>query len=147
MNRENVEKLIEALEKDTFQDRGVGFNMGVFMMVHNGINKVADFRDEPCRTVACIAGHAYLLKSIEEEAPGTWEQITGYGHRCGFAVSRQAQIWLDLDGWTAEELFNPSFRPIDRIGPDMAVKVLRNLLETGEVDWRVAGFEAAGEVV
>ena len=41
-------------------------------------------------------------------------------------------LYPELAGWACSDPANPDFVSLDR-----AIKVLRNLIETGEVDWRI----------
>lgn len=53
-------------------------------------------------------------------------------------VHDTAKDWLGLPGKKAEQLFLPDdVGSYEDISPEKAVKVLRNLAETGKVDWNV----------
>ncbi|RUU80484.1 hypothetical protein [Mesorhizobium sp. M7A.F.Ca.MR.362.00.0.0] len=76
-----------------------------------------------CGTVGCIAGWAAHVFGGQMVDPA-W---TG-------------RLVLGLDSDLADDLFTPpyDYGKYDKITPKDAAKVLRNLAETGEVDWSLA---------
>jgi hypothetical protein len=53
-----------------------------------------------CNTVACVAGHAALLRSAEKGAQASGE----------YDVEDEAQEWLGLTNGQTSDLFTPSFQ-------------------------------------
>jgi hypothetical protein len=88
-----------------------------------------------CGTVACIAGHAVLIDHNVNAEP-TYEEAQKLMNTAFLGEARQI---LGLDYDTAYELFFAREAPISRhrIKSDQAVRTLRHLAETGEVDWTV----------
>jgi len=94
---------------------------------------------EPCDTPACIAGHACVLTGAKSLSCDSWEFD---GHI--YETPVLAQAWMGLSDDEADELFTPSPRLVN--GPDapctptpeLAAKVLRNFVETGDVNWMIS---------
>jgi hypothetical protein len=138
MNIENLTKLAEVLESDEAQDH---FNLRHWIH-HNGEHDIdadmpvgAAIKD--CGTVACIAGWAAVLANPDKP----WGEF--------FGAKRKAALWLDLEWHVEDELFTPEVdKLIMKYGHELAdvyevsakgaAKVVRHLIETGTVDWRVA---------
>lgn len=123
MNKENILAVADAIENLSIS--GLKFDMCV------------SFYAENCQTVACIAGWAFVLEH------GGVEKARKMGL---YDVSYQAASWLGIDHTQQMELFRFHGRSIPELdGLDLgdvtseqAVKVLRHLAESGEVDWSVA---------
>jgi hypothetical protein len=129
MNKERILKLADIIEKQphTTPQQPDGFTMS---------NWTHD-----CGTPACICGWANHELN-KETSSDIW-----------LGDDRVAAEWLGLDIDTAGSLFEPSRERDsnpwatdwwDEITPAHAAAVLRNLAETGKVDWSVgAPVEAA----
>lgn len=124
MNIGNILKVADAIEQASVPD--LGFNMGTW------IGHSEDKSERSCGTTACIAG---------------WSAIVDKGsiHNVGNdEIVDIAQKFLGMSGNKADELFlyvpymNPLFAFRDTVGPIEAVRCLRNLAITGEVDWEAA---------
>lgn len=114
MNRERIRELADVIEKlpHTEIDDASGFNMGNYVHV--------------CGTPCCIAGWTVAV------AKG-WETITWR-----VAYYDVAANHLGLTGQQAEDLFRPfSHVRLQDVTPAHAAAVLRNLADTGVVDWSV----------
>jgi hypothetical protein len=91
---------------------------------------------QDCGTVACIAGWAV---AVHEPKLKLCDAPVG-------AVFERAKKLLGLDELVAKYLFLPASAPhVDEnflnvygANPKQAARVVRHLVETGEVDWRVA---------
>lgn len=122
MNVDNVRKLIEHLEGEA-KIPGVidRFDLGVYV----GDSWASGTH---CETVGCIAGHAIALLDPD--------QFNNDGD-CG--VFSEAMGLLGLTCKDAVALFEPDSGRVhyDRVTAQVAAKVLRHLLDTGEVDWSV----------
>lgn len=85
-----------------------------------------------CNTVACIAGHAALLATVESGKRMEVEQ----------SLRDFAQDWLGLTSIQTSILFTPYDLPTgyfySDVTPQIAVRVCEHLRDTGEVDWWVA---------
>lgn len=125
MNRENVLKVADAIEKHSIPD--LGFNMAAYLTSNE-----PDKSGHGCGTVACIAGWAFEVST--NRRPVDWHDD----------VDGVAAAFFGIDARTAEKLFVPladvraTFFPLLHAEPRHAVAVLRHLAETGEVDWSVA---------
>ena len=139
VNRENVLKVAEAIETGALVERGIGFNMARYGAA---VDDIAKDHIDNCGTVCCIAGYALALKRPDISG----EDIAGEH----FNIEAEATRYLGLDLGDAGELFLPQppysrpWNQIDhqrylaQITPAQAVRVLRHLAETGEVDWSIA---------
>lgn len=63
----------------------------------------------PCRTTACIAGHAMLLVAMAEDPKTEWSELARefrrQENRGTVSVGNRAQRYLDLDDDSADRLF------------------------------------------
>ena len=123
MNKNNVLKLAGVVEKSTTYDQTI--------YAHT------------CGTPACIAGHAALLAAPHGKFVVTetrsWPRFKFPSGGDIWYVSDVAQVWLNLNDWWADQLFQPiPLGKAKKVTPAQAGKVLRHLAETGEVDWGVA---------
>ena len=125
MNRDRVIQLADAIENNSIPD--LGFNMEYYIALPDDTNNIADRSGNNCNTVACIGG---WIAHIAE--PTSVESF------------RDAGEWLDLHFMEANKLFyadgigfDHHGIPLEEITPQDAVKVLRNLAETGNVDWSI----------
>jgi hypothetical protein len=139
MNKKNILRVADAIEKGELVKRGIGFNMQVMTATTN--HYLCD-RLDSCGTVACLAGWAHGLRYPRRSinrliADAKIETDAETGDFGGVTwVSGAEFLGLDFD--QAHELFLPSgVGPWDKITPAHAVAVLRHLAETGEVDWTV----------
>jgi hypothetical protein len=140
MNKENIQKVIDAIEAEAVGGRRVGFNMSGYICVPNRVDTPKNYKGDVCGTAACIAGYAYLALSLEEGRD--FEDVLLRGARSGMYVAETAQDWLGLTDRQSDELFAP-FHYSGAIPPSAGVQVLKHLLETGEVDWEVVdGYDA-----
>lgn len=117
MNKERIEQLAVAIESHAIAE--LGFNMSYLRFTGGA----ADASGHNCGTVACIAGWAVALGKLS----GTFVD---------------AAEWLDIPyGKVGQELFFPGdasgirVRDWALITPAHAAGVLRQLAETGRVDW------------
>lgn len=132
MNKERILAVADAIERHTIPD--LGFNMSTF---HD--SGLRDMSGHGCGTVACIAGWVVAL----HHGPGSMTdegQVTPTGRDIDDEAAALLELTpTGLDG-LAGELFY-AFRRSDRfmtlsdITPDRAVRTLRHLAATGEVDW------------
>lgn len=125
MNKENVLAVADAIEKHSIPD--LGFNMGDW--VAHASDEAPDRSGHSCGTVACIAGWAQRLRTgvpLSADSVVWWEP--------------EAE-WLGLGGDASDTLFmgdDETNKRLADVTPAEAVRVLRHLAETGEVDWSVA---------
>lgn len=129
MNVENINKLIEVLKSESLvEDTGVGFNM------HHTIK----IRPR-CRTVACIAGHAALLKH-------GYSQVLEVHNR--EEIEEEAAQWMGLDLDLAFKVFYPSsvagYRAPSSVAVDLLEKIRDGKVKTEEdvsAYWQNLGLE------
>ena len=116
MNVENILKVAEAIEQHSIAD--LGFNMSI---VTGPVRPDRlDMSGHNCGTVACIAGWTNaVFKNASPHTPAA----AGY---------------LGLEADQADELFCPEGWMDGDIKPEQAVRTLRHLAVSGEVDWSVA---------
>lgn len=137
MNVDNILKVADAIENQTIKH--VSFDM----------REVSDFN--ACGSRACIAGYALAIER------GEFIGISQFSPSYNLEVreaAREAGAYLGL----SDTEYNPLFFPDSFGGPDgtgwfdgyfslgpirkeQAVKVLRHLASTGEVDWTVGAPE------
>lgn len=96
MNIDRMLKVAKAIEQDDLNDRNVGFDMHAWIenlpleQIYGGLGLYPIVGHiYPCKTTACIAGHACIMFGMV----GT---VIGSG---------TAQRILGLDDWQAESLF------------------------------------------
>jgi len=117
MNIKNMLKLADLVEKQKHVDYHAGseggFNMGRV--------------DHDCGAPSCIAGFAAVMA----EADGVARPRNGNT----FLMARK---WLDIPVGLSWEIFAPpqTGMALGDITPHMAAWTLRNLAETGRVEWK-----------
>ena len=138
MNTTNILAVADAIEQHTIP--WLGFNMGPFFSLAVEREYDAETIDQSghdCGTVACIAGHvAVLMRGVKVEPQSTAEAYEVFGGM----LLREAADWLGLAyGSKAKDLFfaYSSGRNRHNIPADQAVRTLRHLAATGNVDWTV----------
>ncbi len=125
LNVKRCLQLAEALDNHELLKKGIGFNMGTYGSKANGKQ---DAEGHPCKTVACIAGHALAIW-----APKDWAKIIS-GEDVRFSESEAAAKILGIEeGHIASRLFTSTTRT--DIPPWRAAAVLRRLAKTGRVEW------------
>jgi len=93
LNKENIGRLINRLEATP----DVNFDMGEWTA------------EAACGTVACIAGHAALMRLADEQEPGL-KVIQAHIYKGDYhvsSVSSYAAEWMGLAQHVASELFVP----------------------------------------
>lgn len=129
MNKANILRVADAIEKGELVKRGIGFNMEEFISGAGIQSDPPTDHFRKCSTVACIAGWAYSISHPRRNIRSLAGTTT---------ISEGAAHWLGLDDDTAMDLFVPTeIYDFATITPAHAVAVLRHLAETGEVDWSV----------
>lgn len=123
MNKENILAVADAIEGHKIP--GLGFNMEALVEIG-----WPDRSGENCTTVACIAGWAVCVRHNLPADPYS------------FGVLDDAREWLGLSWSKASSLFSPVGFDYFATTPAQAVRVLRHLAETGDVDWSVANYGA-----
>lgn len=131
MNIKNMNKLVEFLESD-YATRH--FSMTVWIKTANlqvcmsllGQN-IPDTQQAIEETACCIGGWAQVMHMKE-------------GHK---RYKGAAEDYLGIDRETAHQLFYPTCPYIYLKDPKLAAKVLRHLVETGEVDWSIIDGDLA----
>lgn len=132
MDIENLDKLIRAV---TDEVPSVGFNMSYYL-VRSSAN--------PCGTVACLAGHCYILKHTEQ-TPVELADGVALEEVSNFDVLDEAADWLGITQWQASELFFAQQMvyerhvPMEGITRESALRTLLHLKETGEIKWFKSG--------
>ena len=120
MNKKRILALASVIETmpHVMADRGyvVGFNMHSY--THN------------CGTPACIAGFAVML--AEKKSPNYKIKVADR------QFSHMAGRFLGITIEQTAILFFPRHKKREEITPAEAAATLRNLAETGEVDWSIA---------
>lgn len=139
------------------QERGIGFNMGVWYETLEFRPDLVDHTDD-CGTVCCISGHAQILMGKEpSRSLDTMEVEEAFEYMDG---SPYSYTWTGDDAETnrymrlqrfLRELFLPPFE-LKEITPAEAGQAIRNWLADGEPHWgtltyerRVSGIEPAEE--
>lgn len=135
MNIERLNILADYIEKQMPETRV--FNMAVF----------GDFvrsDDHPCKTAACIGGHAVMLFgdapdgwTKPDSLPAAMSRVEAWvgdpgGAKC---IGELAADLLGLKPAAAAGLFLPHGIFLPDITPSDAARTLRHLARTGRVDW------------
>ncbi len=119
MNVENILKVADAIEQHSIPD--LGFNMYDYAINLASYGEgIADNSGHNCGTTACIAGWAVAVRDNTSEI-----------ERSDFFD--EARDYLELTERQAHSLFLGNMSP--KTTPAQAVKVMRNLAETGVIDW------------
>ena len=137
MNKTNVRRLALAIFTAELAQRKRGKKIGFNMVPFIGVNGDSSYpgvvyEDKTgfdCKTVACIAGTAFLLNGGSIKSRHQSEKI-----------AEKAKKWLGLGETDANLLFAPDYRTRQQVTPQQAALVLFNLAETGQVDWNVVGY-------
>ena len=147
MNKEKILALadyMEALDPKRYnQGNWLAFRKKSDRKRKHGDSVLMDTID-PCRTNCCIAGHCTLMDGYTLKAetsifsePKTWQPYFSDEDGATIDPEEQATKTLDLDDNTARDLFScTAFRFGWLPSLDVAVAVLRELAETGEVRWQ-----------
>ena len=137
MNTANILAVADAIEQHTIP--WLGFNMGPFFSpAEERVYGSIDQSGHDCGTVACIAGHAAVLMcGVKVEPQSTAEADEVFDG----VFLREAAGWLGLAHGSekTKDLFFAYSSGCDRcsISADQAVRTLRHLVATGNVDWTV----------
>jgi len=145
MNKERILQVADAIEQHTIP--WLGFNMGPFIYSAEGTAKAIaekspelewslDRSGHECGTVACIAGHAAIIMADLKAPLETEAQVDEFAQG---SFIREASEWLGLEAGPAHKLFFGDGAETYRahIPADQAVRTLRHLAATGQVDWTV----------
>ncbi len=127
MNKERLLALADRIEN---LDGELGFNMAHWYDENSGLD---DMSGHDCGTVACIAGHA-----VDMFGEKGWLRNAYRYHSLVISVSENARRLLDLERQISDELFGENVvtgMELWGIRPLTAAKVIRHLIETGEVRW------------
>ena len=127
INVKNILRVADAIEKAARPEAKpkVGYYQPVFICVGEGED--IDATGHRCTTTACIAGWAVLV--FDRTRPRTLEKREQEGDY----VSDRATKLLGLGSNQADDLFLHVYSET----PDQAVRTLRHLAKTGEVNWSV----------
>lgn len=131
LNTENLDKLIKHLQRI---DRA-NFNFGHWIGPARGapVNRaaakdemkiLAGYPEGGCGTSACLAGHAHILRALEND-----DRYALPGDSFGFA-----RDWLGLDQQQAKDLFTFTGPAVER-SLHNAIITLKYLKETGNASW------------
>jgi hypothetical protein len=129
MNKERLLKLADILGQDEHvQSLGIGFDITKYF-------GTGDCEHE-CGTVACIAGHAYIMQLQEDGICN--EEIRRAMYRDEGHIPEKAQEYLGLTDEQSFDLFLGyiSKEHLGGITSRKAATVIRRFVETGKVEWR-----------
>lgn len=123
-NAENINKVIASIRGEIEATKDVGFNMSDW--VGPAEIEADDRTGRNCGTIACIAGHAYLVSGGEDRDATSDDVVPA------------AQEFLDLKSGSADELFYAygSGESMYDITSEQAIRTLEHLRDTGEVNWK-----------
>jgi hypothetical protein len=138
MNIERINKLADIIEAGQ-EANDFGFNMETWGS--RGRRTIVDKSDHEsghkCGTVACIAGWAVAAFGVSGRAKKfNGDRATDMNVNCMSSATKL----LGLGVMLSEELFLARGQGVylGTITPEHAVRTLRLLAETGEVDWKAA---------
>jgi len=136
MNVENILKVADAIEARSIA--WLGFNVRSWYADRNDGLSGIEYKDQSghkCGTVACIAGWATAVEIGETVLTEEFEAIRLRGKQLvNLPLVSTPEEFLGIDEDQANDLF---YGAEDDTKPEKAVRVLRNLAETGVVDWTV----------
>lgn len=127
MNTTNILAVADAIEQHTIED--LGFNMALWAGEPEDYPAAIDKSGHNCGTVACIGGtaDALRLKTTDPEVLLS-------------ANVSDTEKWLGIDSKTAASLFfmdGEGPTALAKVSASQAVRTLRHLAATGNVDWTV----------
>lgn len=141
MNKERLAAIAEWLEGGAMHD-DIEFDMSTGLIPYDKDNVAHN----GCSTTCCLAGAAVQFFNPDwvEERKRFEERHMRYDNDDELswpAVRNAAAGLLDLDDRTANQLFSPvksgPYNDYDMYqDPAWAARVVRNLIATGEVDWK-----------
>jgi hypothetical protein len=126
VNAENALKVADAIEKRTVPH--LGFNMNYMIAAANNDFAKDGLNVDNCDTVACIAGWTNVLGGKRWSATYSFA-----GDYLGLRPEQHDQLFYASNHPDADE--GDEYGPLTEISPEQAVRTLRHLAETGEVDW------------
>lgn len=132
VNKENVLKVANAFATQSLaKECGIGYDQGTYWgHTRHGFD---DYSGNECGTVACIAGWTVAVCQPRR---------TALGHH--YNIETRARELLGLQPEQAMQLFSGGANP-NRYNKELATctvaAVLKNLAETGKVDWDKAWRE------
>lgn len=135
MNVELLARIAEWLEAGGYDDKH-GFNMACGVVRKDDTSAPG----HDCHTMCCIAGYAVMMfcnTTASAALRMDWE-LRAPGNTLSWVVDvlPLARQVLDLDQKTADDLFTPP--GYDDWGvwpPERAARMIRHLIDTGEVNW------------
>lgn len=130
-NADNIALVIQSIlgEISHTAEEDIGFNMATYGGYADA--SLGDKMRRGCGSVACIAGHAYLLanpfgirKMIDTDAD---------------EIEQVAANFLGIDGDDIPHLFYdlPGLQSLDSVTAEQAIDTLSRLAATGVVEWRL----------
>lgn len=143
MNTANILAVADAIEQHTIP--WLGFNLGPFFSIaaetREGDDVPVDRSGHNCGTVACIAGHAMILKhgvTNEPRSAAEADKLLKGDFLAEAAKFFELEYGSDTEDRAGDLFFAKSAsRYRDEIPADQAVRTLRHLAATGTVDWTV----------
>lgn len=117
-------------EAEITRQHDIGFNMGTF--VGGMTPTLGDRAGRNCQTVACIAGHAFLL-AMQFNVEAAKDADAG-------DIESVAVEYLGIDEDQAPALFYDlpdHITNLDDVPAAAAIDTLERLAETGRVEWRI----------
>lgn len=130
VNSAHIALVIQSIKGEIAEgSERVGFSMNTYCSDPEAL--VVDMTGDDCGTVACVAGHAYLLAkqfNITEAKGADCDEIEDV-----------AAAFLGIEGDDAAHLFYdlPVEIDLQQVTPEMAIETLTRLAETGLVEWRI----------
>lgn len=128
MNKKNILKVADAIERGRVARKRLGFNMATWADDGKGGPATPDRSGHNCGTVACIGGWVDAVRLRTTDACTIMD-----------ADSEGTVEFLGITQDQAANLFFPRGFSGGKHTPAQAVRVLRHLAETGEVDWSKGG--------
>lgn len=131
-NADNIALVIQSIigEAECSSGEDVGFNMGSYVAATD--LDLEDKSNRGCGTIACIAGHAYLLATAHNSSQAMKADAD--------EIETVAADYLGIDADEAAHLFYdlPLEHELKDVTADQAIDTLKRLSETGVVEWRMS---------
>lgn len=144
MNKQRILELANIIERNANTSGQMAFDMCVFFQVTQ--------RNNECGTAGCIAGWCvtYQVSRSQGVAPPTDDKK--FYRLCTIDPTYEAAAYLHLTLEQMSSLFAPHHKSkvtgnrfVHSTDPRLAVRVLRNLVRDGEVNWQKAEYELIAE--
>lgn len=106
----------------------IKFGMHTYLKLLDENGNETPNKDEACSSICCMAGA--LAQTFGDPSKVLWWS--------GIGISEYARKLVGLNREDCNALFVPEWVDLRAVTPQQAARVVRHLIATGEIDWRVS---------